>query len=490
MRSFKTKALATAVLLAISGGAVQAQPANEIQSLKGTVEDLRKQLDELRALIQQRGATAPVVGEAIVAKEGESQESIEARTPATRAEISGLRTDIENYKYDQARLQERNIPSVARNTKIGGSITARYDYQDEAVTPTDSGGITYPRNQGFAPLAFGLNFGGNLYRDYDEGKNLTYRLALSGANSAGTTTTSLTDAYLRYSFQPSTGNTEDPLGTVTLGQQQVAFGLDAQAADPEVKAVINNALFVSGLGLNSRQTGIAIAGDFDPYVDFSNNYRAPLLAYSLGLYNGNGANRGDNNNTSDLAGRLVYTLPVDYSSWFRQLQIGGSYYRGATSLAPGAQTVSTKNGSDNRAGFDINWTHLPYTVTYEIAYGEKDLIAATAKNPDATQRGRGQYLNLGYTWGEQFLKSSTGVAKYDDSWPKSYQAFLRFDEFDPNLSGLSVNDKVFATTLGLNIFFAETTKFQINYVYTVNQAPTAAAPATVNALQAQFVASF
>lgn len=198
MRSFKTTALAAAVLLAMSSGVVQAQSSNEIQSLKGTVEDLRKQLNELRALIKQWDAAAPGAGGDIVAKEGESPESVEARTPATRAEISGLRADIENYKYDQSRLQERTIPSVTRNTKIGGSITARYDYQDEAVTPTNSGGITDPRKQGFAPLAFALNFGGNLFRDYAEGRDLTYRLALSGANSAGTTTTSLTDAYTHH----------------------------------------------------------------------------------------------------------------------------------------------------------------------------------------------------------------------------------------------------------------------------------------------------
>ena len=521
--SFKTTALATAVLLTLSSGAVQAaQPNSEIKALKSVVSELQKQLQELKQsnsrastpsleqarveelakqvsalreqLAQQKtaaqaeksAAAAPIAGAE------ESEETIAARTAATKADVQGLRADIENYKYDQSRLQERNIPSVTRNTKIGGSITARYDYQDEAVTPGNAGGVTTPSKHGFAPLGFALNFSGNLYRDYAEGRNLTYRLALSGSNSAGSTTTSLTDAYLRYSFQPSTGNVEDPLGTITLGQQTVAFGLDAQATDPEVKAVINNAGFVSGLGLGTRQTGLVLAGDFDPYVDFSNNYRAPLLSYSLGLFNGNGANRGDNNNAKDVAGRLVYTLPVDYSSWLRQLQIGASYYRGAISLAPAAPAVQTetKKGTDNRYGLDINWTHLPYTVTYEVAQGKKDLISATAKNPDAVQRGRGQYLNLGYTWGEQFLKSATGVAKYDDFWPKSYQAFVRFDEFDANRSSLSLNDKVLATTLGLNIFFAETTKLQINYTRTRNQTPSATAPAKVNAVAALLNAAF
>ena len=504
MPSFKTTVLATAVLLAVSSGAAQAQtqPASEIQSLKNTVDNLRKQLDELRGLVQQRGAGVPVPGDVTAASAEESQESIDARTAATKADIQGMRTDLENYKYDQSRLQERNIPSVTRNTKIGGSVTVRYDIQNPAAPPSSSSsgyGPTDPRNRGFSASAFSLNFAGNLYRDYTEGRNLTYRLALSSQNSATSAATgvNLTDSYLRYSFLPSSGNPEDALGTITLGQQIVPFGLEAQALDPEVKAIIGSAGFISGLGLSSRQTGLVVSGDYAPYVDLTNNYRAPLLSYSLGVFNGNGANRADNNNYLDTIGRLVYTLPVDYSSWLRQLQIGSSYYRGYTSLGPDsttAATTSTRKGHNDLYGVDVNWTHLPYSVTYEQAYGKKELLTPTAANPDGYQRGQGQYINFGYTWGEQFLASSKQQGKFDDYWPKSFQTFLRFDQWDPNRSGSVVNDKQFVTTLGLNVFFAETTKFQINYLHIRNQlggdAPTAARPASVNAIQALLNATF
>ena len=74
--------------------------------------------------------------------------------------------------------------------------------------------------------------------------------------------------------------------------------------------------------------------------------------------------------------------------------------------------------------------------------------------------------------------------KFDDYWPKSYQAFLRFDEWDPNRSGKSVADKVWVRTLGLNIFFAETSRVQINHLHTINQlggaAPTASKPESAN----------
>ncbi len=508
MYLFKKTALANAVLLtvALQGGAAwAAEPTSEIQALRGTVEELRKQVDELRSLVKQQatgGAAASAPTEAAPSGEPESQEALDARTSATKADIQGLRTDLENYKYDNSRQLERNVASVTRNTRIGGSITARYEAQNPGAQPSaasSGNGPTDPRTSGFSPLIFGLNFQGNLYRDYAEGRNLTYRLALSNLNTAtnSSSTVNLTDAYIRYSFQPASGNPEDPLGTITLGQQVVPFGQDAQALDPEVKAVIGNAGFVGGLGLGTRQIGLVLSGDYDPYVDFTNNYRAPLLAYTLGIFNGNGPNRADNNDRADLVGRLVYTLPVDYSSWFRQLQVGGSFYRGYTSLGPAsttAATVATKKGTFDRYGFDINWTHLPFSIAYEWAYGKQELLAATAANPDGFQRGVGQYVNLGYTWGEQFLNSSKQQGKFDDYWPKSYQAFVRFDTFDPNRSPGSITDRKLATTLGLNMFFAETTKFQINYVTTKNQLGTAvstpANPETVNLWQAQLNATF
>lgn len=535
MHSFKTTALAGAVVLALSGGAVQAQPTSEIRALKGTVEDLRKQVqelkkssprastssleqarideltkqvNELRALLTQQQAAAQATTQAAVAAGGEeTKEAIEARTPATQADITGLRADIENYKYDQSRLQERNIPSVTRNTRIGGSLTLRHDFSNPgaARSASSSGnGPTDIRQSGFNAAAFGLNFSGNLFRDYAEGRNLTYRLALTSQNTAtsSSTTVNLTDAYLRYSFHPSTGNPEDPLGTLTLGQQTVAFGLDAQAIDPEVKAVIGNAGFVSGLGLGTRQVGLVVAGDYAPYVDFTNNYRAPLLSYSLGLLNGNGPNKADNNDYRDIAARLVYTLPVDYNSWFRQLQIGASYYRGALSLGPASTsgvTTATAKGSNDIYGFDVNWTHLPFSVSYEWAYGKQELykqdtLVTSGKNADGYKRGVGQYINLGYTWGEQFLASSRQQGKFDDYWPKSYQAFVRFDTWDPNRSALVNDDKKVATTLGLNVFFAETTKLQVNYVRTRNQlngaASTEAKPETHNLWQVQLNATF
>ncbi len=499
--SFQKKTQVTlAALIALSGVAAHAQSATEVQALRNTVEELRRQVEELRGLVKQ----APAVN--VTPAEGESQESVDARTSASKADIQGLRADLENYKYDQSRLQERTLAKTTRDTRLNGTVTLGYETRNPAYAAGDSQTTAAtnsapgePRKNGFRAPGAALTLSGNLYRDYANGRNLTYRFGLNvgttGTNATNNSQVNLTDAWIRYSFEPSTGNLEDRLGTITLGQQAVPFGLDAPALDPEVRAVINSALFTGSTALDvaTRQVGVLIQGDFDPYVDFTNNYRAPLLAYSLGFFNGNGPNKNDNNSARDWIARLAFTLPVDYTSWLRQLQIGATYYKRSPTIAPNGSATVGRKGDNDITGFDVNWTHLPFSIAYEWARGKTDVsptAANLAVNPDAKKRGVGQYINLGYTFGEQFLASSRNQGKFDDFWPTSFQAFLRVDTFDPNDSGKSLKDRQFRNTLGLNVFFAETTRFQINYFKDRNQAGTNAQPKRSNGIQAQFVAGF
>lgn len=552
MNPIKKTALAGTAMLALGNGAAHAQPGNRTAAPKvqtaadselkrqvdelreqlkalqtrsqpdalsqSQVQELQKQVKELRDQLKSQAEAANGWGKPI--PETASEDERNSRTPATKADVQGLRTDLENYKYDNSRLFERNIPSVTRNTKIGGSLIAKFSYQNPGVLPSTTSGTTVPaatRSDGFDAITAGLNFTGTLYRDYQEGKNLTYRLAFQTATNFGSTAQvnsvgqsipngsqfNLTDGYIRYSYQPTSGNLEDALGTVTVGQQVVPFGIDAQALDPEVRPVINSSQFVAGLGnVGTRQLGLLWSGDYDPYVDYTNNYRSPLLTYSLGLFNGTGSNKSDNNSMKDVAARLLFSLPVDYSSWFRQLQIGISGYRGdgvtgTYAAADPTTAVATGRGISNRYGFDATWTHLPYSITYEIAYGRDTLTgAAAAAAGEGIKRSRGQYVNFGYTWGEQFLASSRALGKFDDWWPKSYQAFLRFDAWDPNTNAAAVTNadlNHYITTVGLNVFFAETTRFQINYLRTRNQlgpVQSAALPEYVNQIQMQLSATF
>jgi phosphate-selective porin/cell division septum initiation protein DivIVA len=589
---FKKTALASAVLLGLTAGAVQAQPQAqskakpnpELDALKRQVQALSQQVTELREQLgAQRsvgntgsaaspgattGAGGPVgltlpAGAAGTVAASDPARSIaasadaaantaataapgtvpaepaaeldeasrDALTSATKSDIQGIRTDFENYKYEQARLAERNRASVTRNTKIAGAVQVRSTWQNPAqnagaANGATGGGTSYQaadRHTSFDVPSVLLNFTGNLYRDYKEGKDLTYALGFSYAtNSAGNPGSStsatrtigvaapngsqfnLTNAFLTYSFFATNGGQEEPKGTISFGQQLVPFGLEAQA-DEEVRPVINSAQFTSALsGINARQIGIIYRGDAFVDVDYTNNYRSALLEYAFGVVNGSGPNKSDNNGQKDWLGRVAVTLPADYNSWLRQLKLGASFYRGYGNLVNTTSNQVVQVGKYTRRGFDVNWTHLPWSVAYEYVLGEDEVFtgaggataaAATPTSPTFLKKSRGQYVNFGYTWGEQFLASEKTLAKYDDYWPKSFQSFVRYDTFDADIRRDIGGDKTDILTLGLNAFFAETTKLQLNYLVTRNDTPangryTADRPRKGNAFQAQFQYGF
>ena len=218
--------------------------------------------------------------------------------------------------------------------------------------------------------------------------------------------------------------------------------------------------------------------------------RSPLLEYAIGVVNGGGPNQSDNNAGKDYLARFAVTAPVDYNSWLRELKFGASYQRGDKNILAGAITTATDgsqfstavDGISERYGFDVYYNHLPFGVTYEYVVGRDDTfvtnaaLAASKSNIAATNTGkigriesRGQTLTMFYTWGEQWLKSSNGngQGKYDDWWPKTYQPFVRLDRWNPNTanaatSGTDVTGQIDINTVGFNLFFAETTKLQIN----------------------------
>ncbi|QBE63784.1 DUF3138 domain-containing protein [Pseudoduganella lutea] len=431
------------------------------------------------------GAPGVDIAANVDANPGTDTQGADAPQVATKADIDGLRTDLENYKYEQKRNRETKTALTTRGTTIGGSVQARYTSQDPAVR-TGSTASAADRSSSFDIPQATLNFAGSLYRDYSEGRNLDYRLAFAYAkNSPGTDGSQLnaTDAYIRYSPLPTLTGLEDPRLTITLGQQQIPFGLEAQIGE-ELRPVINNAQFLGGLGVGTRQIGLIVRGDYDPYVDYGFNYRAPLLEYAFGVVNGSGPNKSDDNNHKDYIARVAFTLPVDYYSVFRELKFGASAYKGKRNLTAGTGTGTgatvVGQGKRDRYGFDIYYNHAPFGVTYEYVEGRD----ATASNGPVT-KSRGQYLTAFYTWGEQWIASSRAQAKYDDFWPKSYQLFARYDAFDPNTA--LVNDKTKAAILGFNLFFAETTKFQLNLNHYDYQNP---AQRSSNELLAQFQFGF
>jgi hypothetical protein len=467
-----------------------------------TTQELQQQIEELKSAVESLGNQVRAAQSATPGAASSGGE------PANKNDISGLRADLENYKYDVQRLRDYKTAQTNRTTTITGTTQVRFNSTTTGATTGAATTQSTPRASSFdVPLA-SVTFAGNLFKDYGEGRNLDYKVGFGYAKESSTTSVTptttklaetslfnLQDAYIQYSFiNPAVTGLEDPTLNLRFGQQVTAFGLEAQTTD-ELKPAINAAQFVSGLGVGTRQIGLILRGDYSPYVDYGFNYRAPSLEYAVGVTNGSGPNQSDNNSQKDYLARIAVTAPVDYTSWLRELKFGLSYQTGQKNVLASSATVTTPvDGKSERYGFDIYYNHLPFGATYEYAQGRDDsfvsnlALPASASNIATTNTGKtghirsvGQTLTLFYTWGEQWLKSSngTGQGKYDDWWPKTYQPFLRYDSWDANTdstaaSGTNVTGKIDISTVGFNLFFAETTKFQINlndYHY-YNQAKT------------------
>jgi hypothetical protein len=240
------------------------------------------------------------------------------------------------------------------------------------------------------------------------------------------------------------------------------FGLEVPASE-ELKPVIRNADFTTGLQLARREIGIIVRGDLFAQIDYGYSYRQALIAYAVGIVNGSGPNAQDDNDFKDIIGRLAFTIPSDYNSWLRQFTVGGTIYYGKrnTYLADG-KTLAGK-GARERYGLDVYYNHWPFGLTYEFIVG-KD-VATPGMTLSDQQRtdieSRSHTATFFLSFGEQFVAGFRNQGRYDDWWPKTWQPFVRFDSFTRNVD--VTGTKVDTLTVGLNVFFAETTKLQVNY---------------------------
>ncbi|MGL4605631.1 MAG: hypothetical protein ACRCU9_15950 [Iodobacter sp.] len=436
----KLKLSMIAASLFLAGSVSAADSALSTKQLQEQINALQQSVSALQAQLNQQ---APA-----------------AEQTASKDELQGLTADIENYKYQVQRDRDTKTAQSTRNLTIGGVVQARAGYVDQPV----SNAVTDQRKSSFDVPTAVLTFTGNIYKDYDEGRNLTYALRFgyspqsSATSLVDTSNFNLLDANLTYNILPTIAADEGRLA-VTFGQQLVPFGLEA-AATEDFKPVINNAQFVGRLGFGQRQIGIGLTGELFPEVDYGYSYRVPVVQYMVGLVNGNGPNKSDNNNAKDFIGRIALTAPSEYNSWLRQLTIGASVYQGTQNLFIGADKAG--QGDKNRYGLDISYNHHPFGLTYEYIKGTDSVATGPKAAPVISDiHSRSHTATFFYNFGEQFVKGYRAQGRYDDWWPVSYQPFVRYDNFDPNTS--KNDDSTIISTLGLNVFFAETTKFQLNY---------------------------
>jgi len=249
-----------------------------------------------------------------------------------------------------------------------------------------------------------LDFKGAITGDWD------YRLQLDFA-----VTSKILDGYINYTL--------DDYFKVTAGQYKIPFSLENQIADDKsesiersqvVEALVARSTDVIG-NQNGRDIGLQISGSL---LGKKGQY---LLEYYAGLFNGQGINVSDKNKPKDFSGRVVLH-PV------KGIDFGGSYYNGYDIWG-----ASTKPQVRTRYGAELKLNYQALGLSTEYISGRDGLVTR-----------KGWYALLGYY-----------------IIPEKLQPIVKYDSYNPNQGLSNLTSKAY--TLGVNYFFNNWTKLQVNY---------------------------
>jgi hypothetical protein len=341
--------------------------------------------------------------------------------------------DAPAYQSDIVSLQDLLEDKMKR--VVGSAYTVNFSaYGALGFVYTQQHDYTKDKTQNLTfkvPFA-GLNFSGNLREDPKEDFDLKYILMLYYSGNG----ISLLDVNLKWDLY-STKRSFDPPWTLsaTIGQQQVPFGADNQAAEDK-RPTINLAQYLGKYGV-SRDIGVKLDQGFLNSTDNFTGVSIPKIALTLAGFNGAGFNAIDSldRRSKDLLAKVIITpLGDHYFSLLGQFSFGGTaWWR---------DVDYNDNKIDNqvsRYGVEVSWLKKPLLVTGEWVYGS----AAPATPAAASVKSAG--------W--------VGTVFFTPTTLPTLQPLARFDFFDPNRANTTPVNKSDATTVvtaGFNWFFYQT----------------------------------
>ncbi|MBQ8056451.1 MAG: hypothetical protein IJ270_06530 [Paludibacteraceae bacterium] len=189
---------------------------------------------------------------------------------------------------------------VSKLPTISGFLQAGYDADFGENFGTNKKDVTNT----FHIRRARLKLNGNI------GKKIDYTLQADFAN-----TPKVVDVFMR--FKPW------KQFNIQIGQFKHPFSIESPTYLPKNIEAINNSMgavnLVQKYGLTDGQTGRQIG--INLYGGFIQKEGYSIINYDLGVYNGNGINKKDDNNAKDISGRLTI-MPI------KDLKISASYYWG------------------------------------------------------------------------------------------------------------------------------------------------------------------
>jgi hypothetical protein len=205
--------------------------------------------------------------------------------------------------------------------------------------------------------------------------------------------------------------------TLQLGQFLTPYGIENISTENN-RPTINQAQYISRLGFG-RDIGFEAVGGLIQRNDPSAT-TVPLIAYTVGVFNGSGANSFDANNGVDALLRLQYNPFYQFAENFRNLSFGVNILEG--NLGPKSGELPTKR----RVGGDIQWLRKPFLLTAEYVHSVDGYNGSNVNPP-------GDGGAAGATPTASFARSDSIVTTlfWTPATLPDFQPWTRFDRLVP-----------------------------------------------------------
>ncbi len=217
-----------------------------------------------------------------------------------------------------------------------------------------------------------------------------------------------------------------PTANLTVGQFKLPFSEEFITSSSAIDTV-ERSLPVTKIG-QERDAGLMLDG----------TSMQKKLYYALGIFNGTGQNTAEDNEQKDAAFRLVFAPFADLvETNFKAFQVGGSF-------TLGKQTTGDAAYDRKRIGLLLKVETQKIKFQSEYLRQTKDFDLATATDTSSS----GFYGLIAYSITREGKKM----------W---WQPVLKYETYEPDSTKASDEEAI--TTLGLNVFFNDTSKLMLNY---------------------------
>ena len=233
----------------------------------------------------------------------------------------------------------------------------------------------------------------------------------------------LLDAFITYARYPFL--------KVSMGSFKSPFGQELGTPCHSLHT-INRSEFVNTLTDPDRDMGIMLLGGSD----------TTLFQYSLAYMNGTGLLTKDADKYKDVVGRLIVHP-------FEGFQVGGSFRYGKLE-----SETSDKPDERKRLGADFEIDKFGFLVQGEYIWAE-DLGSYT--------EGGGCSGEAVTMTGSKERQGLSIMALYKTPW--NLQPVIKYENYDDDMAYAGNNNIRQVTTYGVNYFFNEWTRLQVNYEY-------------------------